>query len=324
MKTFSIKILSILIVLTVIFYKSQTVTVRGIAKDSLFINNFISISINDTISKFRDRVFNDEAFKNKNWEKYDELVKKFSASPDYPEGNYTITAKLTDTLYFHKRDYTTQIYKVADIIKNNIQVNLKPRPCIPYKKCDQKIPSKLYAFVGEKIDVSYVDNSKYCGVPLDSEYKAEYEIEQELNGHYRSSKIIFTAYDHNNMYEYDFSHYDNILLFIGEYCSDLIKDNFFPVYKTVDGRWAIPVDTYTEGYYKSDQFMPTNINFEKSVGFDLPKNINEEQIAQLKKSKFPEKYYKIMDGKAIPIMGRYAEDLVKLRKEILAKNQEKN
>lgn len=113
--------LFILIIITT-FYKSQTVTVRGIAKGSLKINNFITISINDTLVKFRHKAFEDETFKSENGNKYDKLVKNFSTSPDYPDGNYTIKAKLTDTLYFRKMKYATQKYKVADIIKNNIRV----------------------------------------------------------------------------------------------------------------------------------------------------------------------------------------------------------
>jgi len=54
--------LTLLVLLTGL-YSSQTVTVRGIAKDSLGINNFISISINDTILKFRNKAFADEEFK---------------------------------------------------------------------------------------------------------------------------------------------------------------------------------------------------------------------------------------------------------------------
>jgi len=326
MKTLSIKILTILIVLATTLYKSQTVTVRGVAKDSL--NNFIAISVNDTINKFRNKASKDSIFKEKHWNKYDELVhnKNFLTLPD-SAGNYTITAKLTDTLYFYKRKYTTQKYKVADIIKDKIQVNLKPAPCISHKRCDQKNPSKIYAFVGKKINVISVDTSKYCGEMMDSEYKAEYKIEQEFSEHYPNSIITFTAYDHNSMYEYDFRNYENVLLFIGEYCGDLIqlKYQFFPLYKTIDGRWATPVDTYMEHYYKSDNYKPTNITFDKSVSFNLLRSkikLTDDQITQLKQHKFPEEYYKIENGKAIPIAGRYAEDLVKLRKELSERNKE--
>jgi len=294
-------------VLLKIFYKSQIVIVRGIAKDSLKINNIIGIDVNDTIRKFRDKAFKNEKFKSENWSKYEELVKKISTYPDFPDGNYTIAAKLTDTLYFYKPRYTTQKYKVADIIKNNIKVTLAPANCIPYKKCDQKIPSKLYAFVGKKIDVTSVDQTKFCGMSLDSEYKAEYKIEQEFSQHYPDSNIVFTAYDHNSMYEYDFQNYDHVLIFVGEFCGDLIhvKYQFFSVYKTKDGRWASPVKIRDEDYYKDS--IPVKITFEKSVNFDIS-DLSIETI----KYKFPKKYYKIKEGKAYPIMGRYAEDLVKL------------
>ncbi|WP_294300403.1 hypothetical protein [uncultured Chryseobacterium sp.] len=318
MKNIFLKTIFISGILFTIFCHSQTVVVRGIAKDSLKINNIIGIAVNDTVRKFWHQSLKDEKF-NENREKYENLIKNFSTHPDFPDGNYTITAKLTDTLYFYKPKYTTQKYKVADIIKNNIIVTLAPAPCILYKRCDQKKPSKIYAFVGKKIEVKSIDQSVYCETPLDSKYKARYEIEKEYAGHYPDSEITFSAYDHNSMYEYDFRNYDYILLFVEEYCGDLIKDDFFPVYKTKDGRWAMPVDTYMEDYYKSDQFPPVNILFDQSVAFDIlktRKNPSEEQIAQMKKFKFPEKYYKIERGKAIPVMGRYAENLVELWKEI--------
>ncbi|MEI3791591.1 MULTISPECIES: hypothetical protein [unclassified Chryseobacterium] len=318
------KIIFSLLLFCAIICKSQTITVQGIAKDSLGTIG-IGISVNDTIRKFRDRASKDQEFKDKNWDRPSNLIndEKFITHPD-SIGNYRITVKITDTLYFFKRKYITQKYKVADIIKNNIEVILKPVPCIPYKKCDQTIPAKLYIFVGKKINVTSVDSSKYCGESMDSEYKAEYKIEQELGDHYPNSTITFTAYDHNSMYEYDFRNYDNVLIFIGEYCGDLIqlKYQFFPVYKTVDGRWASSIISRDEYFYKPETFVPKNIVFDKSVSFDLSRSNNnpsEEQIAQLKKYRFPEKYYKIENGKAIPIMGRYVEDLVKLWRELYEK-----
>lgn len=307
----------IIILFAYTFCQSQTVTVKGVAKDSLKINNFIGIVINDTIRKFRDKASEDEEFQNKNWDKYDELKNKYSTSPDFPDGNYTINAKLTDTLYFSKRDYTTKKYKVEDIIKNKIRVILKPRPCIPFEKCDQKKPSKLYSFVGKKINISSLDHSKYCGISLSREYKAEYQIEKQLSDNYSDSTIIFTAYDHNNSEEYVFENYDHILLFVGEYCGKLVKDFFFPVYKTKNGKWAYPIKPKDEHYYEADIYKPVKINFDKSVYFDVT-NLPVELI----KYRYPKEYYKIQNGKAFPIKGRYADDLVKLWKEI--ENKPKN
>ncbi|UOU98697.1 hypothetical protein MUU74_01780 [Chryseobacterium daecheongense] len=320
MKKILFKALLFVIILLSMFCNSQTVTVQGIVKDSLGTNG-IGISVNDTIRKFRDK-----AFKDKNWNGYHELVnnKKFFTYPD-SIGNYSITAKITDTLYFFKRKYITQKYKIEDIIKDSIKVYLKPIPCIPDKKCIQRIPTKLYIFAGSKINVSTIDRSKRCGETLDTEYRAEYKIEQEFADHYPNSTIVFTAYDHNSMYEYDFSNYDNILVFVGEYCGDLIhfKYQFFPLYKTANGKWASPVKAKDEYFYnKTDEFKPTNINFDKTVSFDLPVHLSTQQMAQLIQHRFPEKYYKIENGKAIPIMGRYAEDLMKLWKKLYLENLE--
>ena len=270
------------------------------------------IIVNDTLNKIpqSDRSRRDEILKNQN------LV---TVNDD--KGYFEILVKANDSLIFKfDRLFYPERHAVSDLIKRDkIIIDPKPKPCLYDKKCDQKIPSKLYIFVGKKINITSVDRSQYCDYPLDSKYDATYKIEKEFSNYYPNSIINFFAYDHSSMYEYDFRNYDNILIFVGEYCGDLIKDYFFPVYKTIDGRWATPVDTYMEPYYKSDKFIPKNINFEKSVEFNLLRSNNnptKEQIVQLKQFKFPEKYYKIEDGKAIPIMGRYAEDLVKLWKEM--------
>ncbi len=312
MKTvFLQKMICSFLILSTALYQSQTVTFKGIAKDSLGTVG-IAISVNDTVRKFQDK-----AIKDKNWDGYDQLVhnKNFFTYPD-SIGHYSITAKPTDTVYFYKRKYITQKFKVSDIIKHNIKVFLKPMPCISIKRCNQDTPSKLYIFVGKKIKVTTVDISKYCEDIMDSEYKGEYKIEQELGDHYSGSDITFSAFDHMSKFKYDFRNYDNVLTFIGEYCGDLIqlKYQFFPVYKTADGRWATPVDTYMEGYYKSENNKPTAITFDKSVYFNLPDRLSDEQITQLKQFEFPEKYYKIENGKAIPIAGRYVEDSVELWK----------
>lgn len=312
MKTvFLQKMICSFLILYTVLYQSQTVTFKGIAKDSLGTVG-IAISVNDTVRKFQDK-----AIKDKNWDGYDQLVhnKNFFTYPD-SIGHYSITAKPTDTVYFYKRKYITQKFKVSDIIKHNIKVFLKPMPCISIKRCNQDTPSKLYIFVGKKIKVTTVDISKYCEDIMDSEYKGEYKIEQELGDHYSGSDITFSAFDHMSKFKYDFRNYDNVLTFIGEYCGGLIqlKYQFFPVYKTADGRWATPVDTYMEGYYKSENNKTTAITFDKSVYFNLPDRLSDEQITQLKQFEFPEKYYKIENGKAIPIAGRYVEDSVELWK----------
>lgn len=219
--------------------------------------------------------------------------------------------------------YYPKKYAVSDLMKKKkLVIELESKPCITPKKCEQKIPSKLYVFVGEKIDVSYADTSDYCYMLMDSKYNATYKIEQEFGDHFPDSTIAFTAYDHNSMSRYLFENYENVLIFVGEYCGDLIhmKYQFFPVYKTQDGRWATPVDTYKDKYDKSKKDLYENIVFDESVSFDLPNQISDEQMTEFIKNRFPEKYYRIKDEKAYPIIGIYAENMVKHWMENYKKN----
>lgn len=238
---------------------------------------------------------------------------------------FSINASPSDTLFFRNnvRLYHVEKYAVSDLMKKkNLVIKFRTKPCINPKECEQKIPSKLYMLVGKKIDVSYADTSEYCYMLMDSKYNANYKIEQEFSDHFPDSTIAFTAYDHNSMSQYLFKNYENVLIFIGEYCGDLIhmKYQFFPVYKTQNGRWATTVDAHKVKYDKAKENLYENIVFDKSVSFDLPNQLSDEQMAQFIKNRFPEKYYSIKDGKAYPIMGRYAEDLVKYWMENYWKN----
>ncbi|MDF2933203.1 MAG: hypothetical protein K0R36_2534 [Chryseobacterium sp.] len=58
------------------------------------------------------------------------------------------------------------------------------------------------------------------------------------------------------------------------------------------------------------------LSFDKSVHFDVSK-----LPVELIKYRYPKEYYKIENGKAFPMMGRYADDLVKLWKEIKNKSK---
>ncbi|MGD1319907.1 hypothetical protein [Chryseobacterium sp. 2R14A] len=267
------------------------------------------IELNDTIAKLRKLGLKDNKIIN------DKDVFTYTDSTSH----FSINARPNDTLFFKNnvRLYHVEKYAVSDLMKKkNVVIKFRTKPCITPKECSQKLPSKTYIFVGSKIDVSYADTSDYCYMLIDSKYNANYKIEQEFGDHFPDSTIAFTAYDHNSMPKYLFKNYENILIFIGEYCGDLIhiKYQFFPVYKTQDGRWATPFDTYKESY-KPEKHLYENIIFDKSVSFNLPDQLSDEKMAQFIRNKFPEKYYSIKNGKAYPIMGRYAEDIVKHWKE---------
>lgn len=269
------------------------------------------IILNDTINKLDKLGIKDFSIRNKVTEDKDVVT-----ITDV-NGYFSINAKPSDTLFFKNdpRLYYPGRFAVSDLIKKkNIVIELETKPCITPKECEQKIPSKLYVFVGKKIDVSDVDTSDYCYMPMDFKYNANYKIEQEFGDDFPDSTIAFTAYDHSFSNKFLFEDYNvNVLLFVEERCGELIhkKNKFYPVYKTQNGRWATPVDAHKVKYDKAKENLCENIVFDKSVSFDLPNQLSDEQMAQFIKNRFPEKYYSIKDSKAYPIMGRYAEDLVK-------------
>lgn len=262
------------------------------------------ISLNDTIAKLHKLGLKDDKIIN------DKDVLTHTDSTNY----FSINAKPSDTLFFRNnlRLYHVEKHAVSDLVKRkNIVIKFRAKPCIQSKKCDQKTPSKKYIFVGSKINVTHADSSNYCYESWDSEYNVKYKIEQEFGDHFPDSTITFTAYDHDFSHRFLFEDYNvNVLLFVEERCGKLVhkRYQFYPVYKTQNGRWATPVDSYND---TSKEDLNENIVFDKSVSFDLPDKLSGEQMAQFIKNKFPEKYYHIKDGKAYPVMGRYAEDLVK-------------
>ncbi|WP_027378417.1 hypothetical protein [Chryseobacterium daeguense] len=310
MKRIILKTGLILLTLLVSLFKSQKVKIEGYIKQPESEKIRASIIINDTINKLAKLDSLNFTRRNKIYQEK-ELV-----GGNDETGYFKIIAKPTDTLFFNfGRFYHHEKFAVSDLMKQN-KIVIEPRsiPCIPQKKCDQKTPSSIYAYVVKKIDVSVVDTSLYCNdESLSLKYKAVYKIEKEFSDHHHDSTIVFTAYDHASMYEYNFKNYENILVYLEEYCGELILSDFFPVYKTENGRWATPIDTYMESHYVSEP--PKSINFEKSFCYDLPADASARYLGY----KFPKEYYKIENGKAIPIMGRYVEDSIKLWKEFSEK-----
>ncbi|WP_210151082.1 hypothetical protein [Chryseobacterium scophthalmum] len=228
---------------------------------------------------------------------------------------FSINARPSDTVFFRNniRLYLVEKYAVSDLMKKkNLVIKFRTKPCVNPKECEQKIPSKLYVFVGKKIDISYVDTSDYCYMMMDSKYDATYKIEQEFGDHFPDSTITFTAYDHDFSHRFLFEDYNvNVLLFVEERCGELIhkRYKFYPVYKTKDGKWASVIDP-KKFYIHSEKFKPVKVNFNSSVYFEYFKNTPIEQLESI----FPKKYYNLKDGKAYPIMGLSIENLVEITK----------
>lgn len=230
------------------------------------------------------------------------------------KGKFTVYAKEKDTVFFwFGRLFSPEKHAVSDLLKSN-KIELEPKaiPCISTKKCEQPKPSKIYAFIGKKIDFSGVDTSKYCDELMDVKYKAKYKIEEEFMDKFPKQTIEFTGYDHNSKTQYFFKNYDYVLIFVGDYCGELVylKYQFFPVLKTASGRWACPANVRYELLYKSEKYKPIPMEFSEKSYFDVDKLTPERA-----KAMYPEEYFKIENGKAYPKMGIYAEDLIKIRNE---------
>lgn len=299
MKSILLKIFLFLLVFSMMFYKSQKVTVRGIAKDTTKNRNFVMVVINDTLMKHKG-------------DGYSELLKnKYRVFAD-KQGYYQIKAKPTDTLYFYSDKYFTQKYKVADIIKNKIKVELKPEPCVPYIACEQKQPSNFYIFVGERISKKYEPDPYYCNRRRsldDGGMKYTYKIKDNIYGDYPKDTIEFKSYSHlgRPMIEY----YDTVLLFVGEYCGKLYQEKyqFFDLYKTKDGRWASPGDPYKFDKYQEDKTIKAqSIDFDPFIRISTIPPDDDQRFQN-----YEAPYYRLIGDKAVPLMGTYIKDLIKVK-----------
>lgn len=285
---------------------AQKVTVTGtIATEK---KDDILVVLNDTIRKLnrQDSPNRQSIFDNKKC-----VVETIN-------GTFTIRAKKTDSLYFYSLKHITKAFLVADLLKQKyIHIKLSAKPCNEWVKCNDSLP-ELYVIAAKKIKLTDEENDNYCEsmIALDSKFNAEYKIVQSLYGHYEKDTINFTVYDHNGRPA--FEEFDNVLIYVAKYCDKLIhlKYQFSNIYKTADGRWAVPYNLYD--YQKLPDnitITPEIIDFENPVEFET-KDWAKEYIAK----RFPEPYYKKEGAKMRAIYGNYIEDIFTLKKSTVLKS----
>lgn len=298
----------ILIVLTLLTVEafSQNVTISGTALDTTNGRNRVYIIVNDTLRKFRES-------KSPNWDDYKNLIKDTTLSLfTKADGKFQLDVNKTDSIFFQSFRHIPQVYSVSDLLKmKHISIRLEPQTCIPYVACKDTLPSKFYIFVGQKIKIIAEQEPYYCDViPMDSKVKAEYKILEQVVGKFPKDTITFVSFNHNQ--RVTFINYENVLLFVSEYCGELYheKYQYFDLYKTIDGKWASPDDPYKYDEYHRKNLKAQSIQFADSVWFDISK-LSEAAIKQ----QFPIPFYKIDGQKAIPIMGCYIDELVLVKKE---------
>ena len=299
--------------------------ISGTALDTTGGRNPVQVVVNDTLNKLLKsdlsqrsddsespmdtiRIKNRLSF----WKDYEKSAKDTTITVRAKaNGQFSITAYRTDSLYFQSSWHKPQAYLVADLLKmNTIAIRLEPEVCIPFVPCEERSPSNFYIFVGQKVKVTS-EETYYCNAFfMDSQFRAEYKIIQQEVGNFPRDTIRFTAYDHYG--RPGFSKYKNVLLFVNEYCGKLYheKYQYFELYKTVDGKWASPGDPYRFDAHHAKNIVAKRIRFEASVGFDI-RNMTPSQI----KEHYPQPFYKIEKNRAIPVMGAFVDDLITIKKE---------
>lgn len=302
---------------------SQTVLVEGIAIANSKDPGGVFIVRNDTIEKYQKRlpqyprlVKSVEVAKLRDsLDRHRKGHKVLVADTNYvtrssQHGRFRINAAINDTLTFRYMGFEQQKHSVKDLLDGgDILIQLEPEKCIEYVPC-KDTTGKTYIFIGKKISVKSAPQTKYCDrFSMDSKFTAQYKILQNIDGQPSSDTISFSVYDHYG--EPPFSHFQYALLFVTEYCGDMVhqKYQYFDVYPTRDGRWASPGDPYRFEHLKGS-LKAEPIIFRQDVVFDV-----EGVVPHVISRNFPEPWNKLENGKVRPVNGAYVEDLVKIKKD---------
>jgi len=307
---------------------SQTVLVKGTAKDTTSVANEyfpFRVILNDTLNKFRSAQLerfsrnikaNNIAAAIKMDSDSDVGLLQLNKNRNFvitpgKKGAFQIRAKLTDTLYFTSFRFVTQKYAVSDLMNmKRINIKLAPEVCEKIVKCDEK-NRKLYGFIAEKISLNG-DYPYYCDRvnTLDGRYQAKYKVLKNIYGDLKMDTVDFTVYDHYGMPK--FSKYKYVMLFVSDHCGKLIheKYQYYDVYPTEDGRWARPGDPYQLDQKQAKLVKPIAIKFNNGLSFDIT-DLHPNRIKEL----YPEPYFKIVDNKALPLTGAYADELFSIKKD---------
>lgn len=171
---------------------------------------------------------------------------------------------------------------------------------------------KLIVIVGEKIKITEAGDVDLGMLPF-SKFIAEYRVVEKVCGDYNKKNITFVAFDHYGFP--GFGNYEHALLFLTTYKGDDTiyhqRYQYFPVYKTKDGRWA---GSYQHMEYKIDGtgIKPEKIEFAEEVSYSI-----EGLTRATRQKRYPEPYYRIDKGnkKAIAVFGNYVPELFQLKKD---------
>ena len=173
----------------------------------------------------------------------------------------------------------------------------------------------LLAFVGEKISVDYFN--PYEGtdqIPFDAGFKCKYKVMQWVYGKLPEDTIEFEAYTHRGSLFFD--DYQNVLLFVSKSDDKLYheKYQFFPVYRTKNGRWASCGDPYLSDSRVGKGVPVLKLEFDSPPAFNF-KVLSEKYSPEYVGAVFMEPWFNCHTDSATCNMGAYVEDLFRVKRD---------
>ena len=291
---------------------AQRVRIAGTARVPGKPYNTVFVTVNDSMRKImRSPAFNVATEVRL---RTDSTVRARAKEAD----RFVIWARPADSLFFEGYHTIRQVYRVADLLKRPaIAIELQPEPCVTYVPCRDTLP-RHYAFIGQKISVEYAKEVYYCDrSSMDSRFRARYQVLGNVYGRLPGDTVAFTVYDHYGLPQ--FSEYPTVLLFVSEYCQELIhqKYQYFPLYKTTDNRWAAPFPAASFTSQPGAAILkPHRLKFREPVVTYLT-GADPAWVAK----HFPPPYYRIENNQAIAEYGSYVEELLELEKQTVLKER---
>lgn len=290
---------------------SQNITIKGIALDSTLGKKKVSISINDTIIKFVKKELSNPKMDSSNSFDIVEVLRKKYTTKTNRNGKFTIKAKLTDTLYFYSQRHFTQKHLVSDLLKKNINIQLKPEKCMKFIKCNDTI--KSLRFIGKVINVTSSKRKYYCNIVIlgsgnNSKYNIKYKIIKLLDGSFKSDTINISTYIKNEKsLSFDSFHY-----VVRKNCDVLNNDpDFAPqitdIYINNKDQWIVP---YQALVYKRLDSSKTTIR-PKRITLKKPLKRN---VTNWNKLQYPKPYYKVENNELFALFGNTLEEYLELKK----------
>lgn len=179
------------------------------------------------------------------------------------------------------------------------------------KQLEENRPTKVYVFVGEKIEiVPFEPKTEEGEISMDSAFKAKYRVIQNVFGDYDKDTIEFEIYDHYGAPA--FSEFQNVLLFVSEYNGKLYheKYQYFDVYKTENGKWASCGDPYRFDEYHRKNIQAVSLKFGKPLIFNL-----NDYNKKFSETVFKRPYFKVTGNEAECLKGAYVDELFNIKKE---------